>query len=214
MIEVCQSGACGKCDICWGRLKNMRVQREKVSNAMHMSYYEKILGDHGWQWVAQESSYTDIITSFIVGAPSEWLDVWKNEVGESLVRLVDAGDWHNRRREYGDAPIKALFSLDVRSSPKVSRVRRIYTIIKSINRGLRFAETVNASNERARAYAFLYGYGGIKDSSMVNKLLALDDQNSALRLVFSGVPMHHVSKYVESEVDATLVASMLHGVSF
>jgi len=214
MTEICESDACGKCNICWRKLKDIRVQQEKESNALYMSYYEKILDDHGWQWVAQESSYTDIITSFIVGAPSEWLDVWKNEVGESLIRIVDAGDWHNRRREYGDAPINALFSLDVRSSPKVSRIRRIYIIIKSINRGLRFADKVNAADERARAYAFLYGYGGIRDTSMVNKILALNDHSNALRLVFSGVPMHHVTNYVESGVDAGLVASMTRGVSF
>jgi hypothetical protein len=214
MIDDCHSDSCGACNCCRKRLRDIRAQQTKKSHEIYMSYYQKILDDHGGQWVAHESSYTDIITSFIVGTPPKWLDVWKNEVGESLVRLVDAGGWHNRRREYGDTPISALFSLDVRSSPKVSRIRRISFIIQSVTSGLRFAEKVNAPDERARAYAFLYGYGGIKDTSMVNKLLALDNQTDALRLVFSGVPMHHVSKYAENGVDASLVASMTHGVSF
>jgi hypothetical protein len=149
--------------------------------------------------------YSGILSSFIVGAPKRWMEVWRDEVGEDLLAALDF--CVNRDVDTNLGSILWLKEAMNSVVPFDVQENRSMRVSEMVSLGISMTHLARG-DETTQAYAFLLGFSGITDKVLVLDLIAAGNLPDTLRMRAGGIDRYLIPNLVRNGVDYELALAL------
>lgn len=125
--------------------------------------------------------------------PQEVIDIWRDEVGNSLVHEAISG---NRLLKYIESNFRHTLN-DYNPDQKRVGGAEFYTSLMGL---LKYHAAPNSST-RSNAYAIIFAIAGVYQKHFIDEWRERKEAKEALRLYIAGIPTDDIAAYIDHDID-------------